>query len=94
MFKYLLAVDAFSEERITANVLKQLLKRKDVVLDIKIKDAPKESLILYQKGTAVDYFMMVVQGHVDVTVGTEEFTFPQGILLCYYYYITLLPVSC
>ena len=82
-FVVLLAVDAFSEERITANVLKQILKRKDVILDIKIKDAPKESLILYEKGKVVDYFMMVVQGHVDVTVGMEEFTFPQGeYLLC------------
>ena len=74
----ILAVDAFSEERITANVLKQILKRKDVVLDIRIKDAPKESLVLYEKGKVVDYFLMVIQGHVDVTVGMEEFTFPQG----------------
>ena len=73
-----LAVDAFGEERIAANVLKQMLKRKDVVIDIKIKDTPKESLILYEKGKVVDYFMMVVQGHVDVTVGMEEFTFHQG----------------
>ena len=63
--------------------MKQILKRKDVILDIKIKDATKESLILYEKGKVVDYFMMVVQGHVDVTVGMEEFTFPQGeYLLC------------
>ncbi|XP_028415006.1 metal transporter CNNM2-like [Dendronephthya gigantea] len=78
-FQYLsTVVDAFSEDKITANVLKQMLKRKDVVLDIKIKDAPKESLVLYEKGKSVDYFMMIVQGRVDVTVGMEEFRFPQG----------------
>ena len=81
----MLAVDAFSEEKIAANVLKQILKRKDVVLDIKMKDAPKESLILYEKGKIVDYFMMVVQGHVDVTVGMEEFTFPQGDVFLIFY---------
>ena len=73
-----LAVDAFSEERIAANVLKQILKRKDVVLEIKIKDTPKESLVLYEQGKVVDYFMMVVQGHVEVIVGMEGFTFTQG----------------
>lgn len=71
-------VDAFSEDKITADVLKRILNRQDVVLDIKIKDASKESLILYEKGKNVDYFMMIVQGRVDVTVGMEEFRFSQG----------------
>lgn len=83
-FIVVIAVDAFSEDRITANVLKQILRRKDVVLDIKINEASEESRILYEKGKVADYFMMVIQGHVDVTVGMEKFTFPQGIVNGYY----------
>lgn len=78
-FQYLsTAVEAFSEDKIAANVLKQLLKRKDVVLEIKLKDAEQDSLVLYEKGKPANYFMMVIQGQVDVTVGMEDFTFSHG----------------
>lgn len=72
------AVDAFSEDRISPNILKQLLKREDVVTEIKTKDAEKESLILYEKGKVVDYFIMIIHGNVEVNVGMESFTFNQG----------------
>lgn len=83
-FQYLTtAVEAFSEERIAGNVLKQLLNRNEVVVDIKVKDAKEDALVLYEKGKQADYFMMVVQGHVEVTVGMEGFTFSHGAFSCF-----------
>ena len=48
------------------------------MVDIKVKDANEESLLLYEKGKTADHFMMVVQGAVDVTVGVEAFGFSRG----------------
>lgn len=59
-------------------MLKQLLKRKDVVVDIKVNDVKEESLLLYENAKPADYFMMVIQGAVDVTVGVEGFSFSRG----------------
>ena len=72
-------MEAFNEERIAANVLKQLLKKGDIVEEIKLNEADdKESLILYEKGRPAECFTMILQGTVDVTVGMENFTFTHG----------------
>lgn len=60
------------------------------MVEIKIKDAEEDSLVLYEKGKPADYFMMVVQGHVNVTVGREGFTFSQGAF-SYFCQDVLLP---
>ncbi|XP_045457079.1 unextended protein-like [Melitaea cinxia] len=73
------SVDAFKPESVSETVLRRLL-RQDVIHYIKIKGKSKKELstYVYQQGKAVDYFVLVLEGRVEVTVGRENLVFEAG----------------
>ena len=59
-------------------VLKRLLSL-DVFREIRIKkQTADEDLIIIEKGKAVDYYVLIVEGRVQATVGREELVFESG----------------
>lgn len=52
----------------------------DVVHHIKIraKEKNNQSLLIYEQGKPADYFVLIVEGRVEVTVGQERLLFECG----------------
>ncbi|XP_068625897.1 unextended protein-like [Battus philenor] len=80
-FQFLTAsVDAFRPDMISETVLRRLLKQ-DVIQHIKLrgdedKNDPKR--YVFQEGKPVDYFVLILEGRVEVTVGRENLVFEAG----------------
>lgn len=47
-------------------------------MDIQSDDAKNKEVFLYKKGFNCDYFALVIQGRVEVTVGSENILFEDG----------------
>ncbi|XP_066595626.1 unextended protein isoform X2 [Prorops nasuta] len=82
MFQYLsTAVDAFKSDTISETILRRLLKQ-DIIYHIKVKSREKARndpvALIYQQGKAVDYFVLILEGRVEVTVGKENMMFESG----------------
>ncbi|XP_041988868.1 unextended protein-like [Aricia agestis] len=73
------SVDAFKPDSVSETVLRRLLKQ-DVIQFIKLKGKTKRepSTYVYQQGKAIDYFVLVLEGRVEVTVGRENLVFEAG----------------
>ncbi|KAM3955297.1 unextended protein [Aphomia sociella] len=74
------SVDPFRPELISETVLRRLLKQ-DVIQHIKLrgdedKNDPKR--FVFQEGKPVDYFVLILEGRVEVTVGRENLVFEAG----------------
>lgn len=78
-YQYLSAsVDLFKPDIISEQTLKRLLKQ-DIFLHIKkSKDKKDHSIYIYQQGKAVDFFVLILEGRVEVTVGKENLIFEAG----------------
>ncbi|GLG94334.1 Metal transporter CNNM2 [Gryllus bimaculatus] len=81
-FQYLsTAVNAFKPDNISETILRRLLKQ-DVIYHIKVKNKEKArndpQCIIYSQGKAVDYFVLILEGRVEVTVGRENMMFESG----------------
>lgn len=79
-FQYLSTyVDAFKPEFVSPTILNRLLKQ-DVVCQIKCKGKEKTdpALVIFEQGKAVDYFVLILEGRVEVIVGNEDLTFECG----------------
>lgn len=78
-FSFCTAIEAFKTENISETILRRLLTQ-DVVHHIKIKSKEKnnQSLLIYEQGKAVDYFVLILEGRVEVTVGQEKLLFECG----------------
>lgn len=76
-----LAVDTFKPDIISETILRRLLKQ-DIIYHIKVKSREKAktdpAAIIYQQGKAVDYFVLILEGRVEVTVGKENMMFESG----------------
>ncbi|KOC59188.1 Metal transporter CNNM2 [Habropoda laboriosa] len=82
MFQYLsTTVDAFKPDTISETILRRLLKQ-DIIYHIKVKSREKARndpvAVIYQQGKAVDYFVLILEGRVEVTVGKENMMFETG----------------
>ncbi|XP_017886454.1 metal transporter CNNM4 [Ceratina calcarata] len=82
MFQYLsTTVDAFKPDTISEPILRRLLKQ-DIIYHIKVKSREKArndpGAVIYQQGKAVDYFVLILEGRVEVTVGKENLMFESG----------------
>lgn len=66
---------------ISETILRRLIKQ-DVIYHIKVKNKEKNKTdpqtIIYQQGKPVDYFVLVLEGRVEVIVGKEEMKFESG----------------
>ena len=78
-FQYLTTtIEPFKTKHMSDIVLKRLLSL-DVFREIRIKkQTADEDLIIIEKGKAVDYFVLIVEGRVQATVGREELVFESG----------------
>uniref|UniRef100_A0AAQ6IDI4 Metal transporter n=1 Tax=Anabas testudineus TaxID=64144 RepID=A0AAQ6IDI4_ANATE len=73
-------VSLFSPFQITEKVLLRILKHPDVIQELKFNENDKRSPqhFLYQKGKPVDYFVLILQGRVEVEAGNENMKFETG----------------
>ncbi|KAJ4435862.1 hypothetical protein ANN_18482 [Periplaneta americana] len=81
-FQYLRTlVDPFKSERLSEACLHKLLSQnviKKFTLKSK-KDSYRDSeCFLYTKGKQADYFILILEGRVEVTVGQEDMSFESG----------------
>ncbi|KAH0555068.1 hypothetical protein KQX54_015063 [Cotesia glomerata] len=82
MFQYLsTTVAPFKPDTISETILRRLLKQ-DIIHHIKVKSREKArndpAALIYQQGKSVDYFVLILEGRVEVTVGKENLTFESG----------------
>lgn len=81
LFQFLSTIDSFKSEIISENILRRLLKH-DVIYHIKVKSREKARhdpvTIIYQQNKAADYFVLILEGRVEVTLGKENMTFESG----------------
>jgi len=58
------------------------LLKQDVIFHIKMKDKERFKsdpvCVIYQQGKPVDYFVLILEGRVEVTVGRENLVFESG----------------
>ncbi|CAL9682396.1 unnamed protein product [Knipowitschia caucasica] len=73
-------VSLFGPFQITEKVLLRVLRHPDVIEELKFNENDKKSLkhYIYQKGKPVDYFILILQGRVEVEAGTESMKFETG----------------
>ncbi|XP_050966304.1 metal transporter CNNM4 isoform X2 [Labeo rohita] len=73
-------VHLFSPSQISEKVLLRILKHPDVIQDIKFNENDKKSAhhYLYLRGKPVDYFILILQGRVEVEAGNENMKFETG----------------
>ncbi|XP_071448223.1 unextended protein [Hetaerina americana] len=81
-FQYLsTTVEAFKPDLISETILHRLLKQ-DIIHHIKVKNREKSrddlQTIIYVQGKPVDYFVLILEGRVEVTVGRESMMFESG----------------
>jgi len=70
------AVMQFSRLVMSEKVIRRLLKQ-DVVVSVSLSD-PNCKRILYERGRPANYFILVVEGHVQIRIGSEDFVFDGG----------------
>ncbi|XP_037742528.2 LOW QUALITY PROTEIN: metal transporter CNNM3 [Chelonia mydas] len=78
-------VDLFSPARISEKVLLHLLRHPSVSQEVKFNErdrlAPEH--YLYQRSQPVDYFVLVLQGRLEVEIGKEGLKFENGAFTYY-----------
>uniref|UniRef100_UPI00398ECC49 metal transporter CNNM3-like n=1 Tax=Pristiophorus japonicus TaxID=55135 RepID=UPI00398ECC49 len=78
-------VELFSPSRVSERVLLHLLKHPSVNQEVKFDENDKLSPehYLYQRNQPVDYFILVLQGRVEVEIGKEGLKFENGAFTYY-----------
>ncbi|XP_068214034.1 unextended protein-like [Palaemon carinicauda] len=82
-FQYLrTSVEPFKESQLSEVIVKKLLNQ-DVIHCIKLsnKDHLKpeqQHTYIFSQGKPVDYFVLILEGHVEVVIGKEGLTFESG----------------
>uniref|UniRef100_A0A8D2JI30 Metal transporter n=1 Tax=Varanus komodoensis TaxID=61221 RepID=A0A8D2JI30_VARKO len=78
-------VDLFSPARISEKVLLHLLKHPSVNQEVRFNDANRLAAehYLYQRNQPVNYFILILQGKVEVEIGKEGLKFENGAFTYY-----------
>ncbi|XP_056137637.1 LOW QUALITY PROTEIN: metal transporter CNNM4 [Lampris incognitus] len=78
-------VSLFNPSQISDKVLLRILRHPDVIQEIKFNESDKRSPqhYVYQRGKAVDYFVLILQGRVEVEAGNENMKFETGTFSFY-----------
>ncbi|CAI5649383.1 metal transporter CNNM4 isoform X1 [Oreochromis niloticus] len=73
-------VSLFSPSQISDKVLLRILRHPDVIQEIKFNENDKRSThhYIYQRGKPADYFILILQGRVEVEAGNENMKFETG----------------
>ncbi|KAK9874943.1 hypothetical protein WA026_005760 [Henosepilachna vigintioctopunctata] len=73
------SVESFHPNVISETISKRLLKQDIVCLIKKNKNWRTDpACVIYQQGKSADYFVLILEGRVEVTVGKENLTFEGG----------------
>jgi len=72
-----LAVTPFKPEFISENILQRLIKQ-NVIVCFRLTDPSASECFLYRNGKHCDYFIMILQGRVQVEFGKETLIFEGG----------------
>jgi len=73
---YCVALMQFSRLVMSEKVIRRLLKQ-DVVVSITLSD-PDCRRTLYERGRPANYFTLIVEGHIQIHIGSEDFVFDGG----------------
>ncbi|XP_056616559.1 metal transporter CNNM1 [Triplophysa dalaica] len=73
-------VEPFKSTHLSEKILLRLIKHPSVVQEIKFDEKNKRSPkhYLYQRNRPVDYFVLILQGRVEVEIGKEGLKFENG----------------
>lgn len=76
---FFLALEPFKRDSISENILRRLLNQ-DVIRHIKIKTKSKNDPlnVIFHQNKPVDFFVLILEGRVEVTVGKEMLIFESG----------------
>ncbi|XP_039331442.1 metal transporter CNNM3 isoform X4 [Saimiri boliviensis] len=85
-------VDVFSPLRISEKILLHLLKHPSVNQEVRFDESNRLAThhYLYQRSQPVDYFILILQGRVEVEIGKEGLKFENGAFT--YYGVSALTV--
>ncbi|KAK4014598.1 hypothetical protein OUZ56_027119 [Daphnia magna] len=78
------SIDLFKPELISTNVLRRLMQQSQIIRFIRVnKNADKSDhnpaeTFIFQQGKPADYFVLILEGRVEVTVGKENLIFESG----------------
>jgi CRP-like cAMP-binding protein len=70
-------VTPFKQQLMSQQILGRLLKQ-DVVVNVDLNSDSACNHILYERGRPADCFTLVVEGHIRIHVGSEDFIFDGG----------------
>ncbi|XP_033881048.2 metal transporter CNNM1 isoform X1 [Acipenser ruthenus] len=78
-------VEPFKSCHISEKILLRLLKHPSVVQELKFNEKNKRAIehFLFQRSKPVDYFILVLQGRVEVEIGKEALRFENGAFTYY-----------
>ena len=84
------SVRAFSPEHVSRRIMQRLLNM-DVYREMKLskkkddmmKNEDENEGVLMTKGKPCDYFILILEGRVEVTIGKEEHKFQEGPFSCF-----------
>lgn len=97
IYQYLsTAVESFKSEYISEGVLKQLIQKPSNFCQLKVglenkfdtasdteAAGPEAKSYLYQRGKPGDFFILILQGRVEIVIGKEEMVFQGGSFHCF-----------
>ena len=75
-----IALDPFKKDMISETILRRLLNQ-DIVRHVKIikaKERNDPNIFIFHQGKAVDFFVLLLEGRVEVKVGKESLVFEGG----------------
>ncbi|KFP79882.1 Metal transporter CNNM2, partial [Acanthisitta chloris] len=80
-----LEVEAFGPSQMSEKILLRLLKHPNVIQELKYDEKNKKAPehYLYQRNKPVDYFVLILQGKVEVEAGKEGMKFEAGAFSYY-----------
>ncbi|XP_033005650.1 metal transporter CNNM2 isoform X3 [Lacerta agilis] len=78
-------VEAFGPSQMSEKILLRLLKHPNVIQELKYDEKNKKApeCYLYQRNKPVDYFVLILQGKVEVEAGKEGMKFEAGAFSYY-----------
>ncbi|XP_053307128.1 metal transporter CNNM1 [Spea bombifrons] len=78
-------IEPFKSPYLSEKILLRLLKHPNVIQELKFDEKNKRSSehYLYQRNRPVDYFILILQGKVEVEVGKEGLRFENGAFTYY-----------
>ncbi|XP_043912766.1 metal transporter CNNM1 [Protopterus annectens] len=78
-------VEPFKQSYMSEKILLRLLKHHNVIQELKFdeKERKTSEYVLYQRNKPVDYFVLILQGKVEVEIGKEGLRFENGAFSYY-----------